>query len=103
MRIRAEVIGQMAFDVFELAIQSDEKIDGPRVCLGFFAAVREEMECPYPGESTQRQFEHAGPVDPDEWRIGRHPALELADHALFVRRIAGQPERAPERQPVLMS
>src|SRR5437660_6946599 len=102
MGIRTEVVGQIAFDVTELAIEPDEEVDGPRRRI-IDGLVHKQLQSPYPRQRPEPQLQHTGPVDSGQWRVPMHPAPELVEAQTSISRVACQPERSPEWQPVLMA
>ena len=101
VRVRAEVPRQVPLDVPQLRVEAEQQIDEPRR-FARHVAVREELDRPRPGDRSKREFERAGPVHADQRRVRRHPAGRLRDEAGAIPLIAGEPPRAPERQPVLV-
>jgi hypothetical protein len=101
MGIRAEVIREVVLDVRELPIEADEQVDEPGRLV--VRGIRgEELDGPGPGHRPEGRFQHAGPVDAAFGRVRLDPAFELGDEDVAIAAVAGQPERASERAPVLM-
>ena len=58
---------------------------------------------PEPRQRSQRDFEHARPVDAGKRRVRAKPRSELRKKTLAVSALAGQPESPAQHQPVLMA
>lgn len=104
MGVRAEIARQMPLDMLKLRLESQKEIEEPGTIRVWIVFERyEEVERPYPGDRTKRELQHACPINAQERRIAVEPALQLSTECRCVSRIAGQPSRASEHQPVLMT
>ena len=65
MRVGAEVAREVLLDVRELPIERDEQIDDPGLVVLVPRSAREELECPEPAQTAERELQHARPVDAD--------------------------------------
>ena len=91
----------------ELTIERDEQVDEPRRSSPASFRLQpdvldEEVDRPQPRERPEPELEHARPVDADERRVRVEPARELREQRGRDSGVAGQPEGAAEREPVLM-
>src|SRR5207248_792441 len=102
VRVRAEVVREIALDVRELPIERENEVDRPGQTI-VDRGIREKVQCPEPRQRAKAELEHACPVDADERRVGVEPARELFDHRRAIAAIAGQPPRATELFPVLVA
>ena len=102
VRVGAEVIRQIPLDVRQLSIERDQQIDQPRPRV-VGVGVGEQVDRPEPGNRSECHFEHAGPVDADQRRVGISPAGEFREEPRAIPRVARQPVGPSERDPVLMT
>ena len=65
--------------------------------------VGEEVDGPRPGDASERELEHARPVDADERRVRLQPVGGLAYGVFAIAVVAGEPLGAPEHEQMLMS
>ena len=96
--VGAEVVRQVAFDLPQLSVDAEQQIDDPGL-LDPVVAGDEKIQRPQPRQNPQRQLQHAGPVDPDERRIGGQPTGKLLLEPITVTRVARQPAGTPQHEP----
>ena len=101
MRVRTEVVRQVALDVRQLTVDAEQQIDRPRRRV-FAVGIDEEVKRPQPRQGSQRELEHARPVHAEQGRIAFEPARELVETMVSVLRLTSQPVRAAQHQPVLV-
>src|SRR5439155_19800865 len=100
MPVRAEVVREIALDMSELAVDSQQDVDRPGGGV-VERRLDEELERPDPGQRAKPELEHARPIDAREGRILMQPVFQLRQALASISLDAGQPECATERQPVL--
>ncbi len=104
MRVGAEVEREIALHVRQLLRDREERVNHPGrlVTMVVLCDGGEEGQRPEPGEHADRQFEHARPIGARQRRVGVEPAAELRSKGIVVDAAAGERERTPEGEPVLM-
>ena len=78
MGVRAEVVGQVVFDVRQLAVER-ERAGRRATALVVGRIVGEEVAAPTATRASGTELQHARPVDAGERRIGVEPARELGE------------------------
>ena len=104
MRVRAEVVREVALDVRQLAIEREQQIDEPRRVRRRCRRLPAK-KCSAQIHDSERNASSSmlAQLMPDERRVRVEPARRARRRTDRDTSLAGQPERAAERQPVLVA